>query len=104
LEAHRGTALILRSLACGLVFALSWGIYWFVAYQWGGTEAFTKGMPIFQLVLLAAIAIGIGTFAAFASFDLDPGSAFFLCGMYFAITVVLRLIAQLPALPGLGGS
>jgi len=35
---------------------------------------------------LRAIVIGIGTFAAFASFDLDPGSAFFLCAMYFAVT------------------
>jgi hypothetical protein len=102
LEAHRGLSLALRSAICGLVFALLWGIYWFIAYKWGGTEAFTKGMPIFQLVLLSLIVVGIGTFAAFASFDLEPGSAFFLCAMYLALTVVLRLIAHLPALPGLG--
>ncbi|HEX4414268.1 MAG TPA: hypothetical protein VH107_11615 [Lacipirellulaceae bacterium] len=102
LEAYQGMPLAVRSVACGLVFALLWGIYWFIAYKWGGTEAFTKGMPIFQLVLLSIIVVGIGTFAAFASFDLEPGSAFFLCAMYFALTVVLRLIAHLPALPGLG--
>ncbi len=101
LEAYHGMALALRSMACGLVFALLWGIYWFIAYKWGGTEAFTKGMPIFQLVLLSLIVIGIGTFAGFASFDLEPGGAFFLCAMYFALTVLLRLIAHLPALPGL---
>ncbi len=101
LEAYQGTALILRSVACGLAFALLWGVYWFIAYKWGGTEAFTKGLPIFQLAVLSGIVIGIGTFAAFASFDLDPGSAFFLCAMYFAVTVILRLIANLPALPGL---
>ena len=45
-----------------------------------------------------------GTLAAYASFDLDPGSAFFHCAMYFAVTVLLRLVADLPAVPGLGGS
>jgi hypothetical protein len=36
--------------------------------------------------------------------DLDWGSAFFHCAMYFAITSLLRLVAALPALPGLGGT
>src|SRR4051812_10564331 len=104
LEGHRGTGLLLRSIACGLAFALLWAVYWFIAYRWGGNEAFTKGMPIFQLVTLSVIVLGIGTFAAFAAFDLDPGSAFFLCAMYFAVTIVLRLIAAMPAIPGLGHS
>jgi hypothetical protein len=104
LEGHNGTPLLIRSIACGLAFALLWAIYWFIAYRWGGNEAFTKGMPIFQLVTLGVIVLGIGTFAAFAAFDLDPGSAFFLCAMYFAVTIVLRLIAAMPAIPGLGHS
>jgi hypothetical protein len=61
-------------------------------------------MPIFQLVTLSVIVLGIGTFAAFAAFDLDPGSAFFLCAMYLAVTVILRVIAAMPAIPGLGHS
>jgi hypothetical protein len=101
LEGHQGTALLLRSIICGLAFALLWGIYWFIAYRWGGNEAFTKGMPIFQLVTLSVIVLGIGTFAAFAAFDLDPGSAFFLCAMYLGVTIALRFIAAMPAIPGL---
>ncbi|HEX3601691.1 MAG TPA: hypothetical protein VHU84_16175 [Lacipirellulaceae bacterium] len=106
LEAYQGTSHALRALACGLAFALMWAVYWFIAYHWAGPDGLTnpkKGLEIYQLVLLCAIVVGIGTFAAFASFDLDPGSAFFLCAMYFAVTVVLRLIAHLPALPGLVG-
>ena len=30
LEPYRGTEVLLRSLACGLVFAAIWGAYWFV--------------------------------------------------------------------------
>ena len=102
LEGYQGTALIIRSVACGLVYALLWSVYWFIAYQWGGPDAFTKGLEVFQLVVLAAIVFGIGTFAAYVSFDLEPGSAFFHAAMYFAITALLRFVADLPVLPGLG--
>jgi hypothetical protein len=102
LEGYQGTALIIRSIACGLVYALLWGVYWFIAYQWGGPDAFTKGLEVFQLVVLCAIVLGIGTFAAYVSFDLEPGSAFFHVAMYFAVTALLRLVAAFPVLPGLG--
>jgi hypothetical protein len=32
---------------------------------------------------------------------LEPFSAFFNCAMFFATTVLLRLVVGLPALPGL---
>ena len=56
------------------------------------------------MVVLVLPIFAAGTLAAFVSFDLDPGSAFFHCAMYFAVTVLLRLVAALPAVPGLGGS
>jgi hypothetical protein len=102
LEGYQGSALIIRSLACGLAYALLWGVYWFIAYQWGGADAFTKGLEVFQLVVLVAIVFGIGTFAAYVSFDLEPGSAFFHAAMYFAVTAMLRFVAALSVLPGLG--
>ncbi len=104
LEGYQGAGLVIRSLACGLVYALLWGVYFFIGQQWGGPDAFTKGLEVFQLVVLAAIVLGIGTFAAYVSLDLDWGSAFFHCAMYFAVTVLLRMVAGVPALPGLGGT
>jgi hypothetical protein len=101
LEGYQGTALVIRSIACGLVYALLWGVYWFIAYQWGGADAFTKGLEVFQLVVLCAIVLGIGTFAAYVSLDLEPGSAFFHAAMYFAVAALLRFVADLPVLPGL---
>jgi hypothetical protein len=103
LEAHQGTGLIIRSLACGLVYALLWGLFWFLGDRFFGDDM-KKGLQVFQMLVLIIPVFAAGTLAAFASFDLDPGSAFFHCAMYFAVTVLLRLVAHLPAVPGLGGS
>ncbi len=103
LEAYYGTPLAIRSIACGLVFALLWAVFVFLGYQFFGEDALKKGLEIWQMVVLIIPVFAAGTLAAYASFDLDPGSAFFLCAMYFAVTVLLRLVASLPALPGLGG-
>jgi cation transport ATPase len=104
LEGYRRTELAIRSAACGLVYALLWGLYMFVGAQLWGTDAFTDGMEVYQLVIMVAAVLGIGTFAAYVSLDLEPGSAFFHCALYFAVTVLLRLVAGLSALPGLGGT
>lgn len=104
LEAYQGTSVVIRSLACGLVYALLWGVYWWVGGYIGGPDAFTKGMEIYQLLIVGVLTLGIGTFAAYVSFDLEPGSAAFHAALYFGVTVLLRVIAGLPALPGLGAA
>jgi hypothetical protein len=102
LEAYTGKALVLRSIACGLVYALLWAIFTFLGYQFFGDDAMKKGLEIWMMVVLVIPIFAAGTLAAYASFDLEPGSAFFHCAMYFAVTVLLRLVAALPAVPGLG--
>jgi cation transport ATPase len=104
LEAYNGVSLAIRAAACGLVFALLWGVFWFLGERFFGAAAFSKGLEIWQMVVLIVPVFAAGTLAAYASFDLDPGSAFFNCAMYFAVTVVLRLVAGMPAIPGLGAS
>ncbi len=96
--------LLLRSLACGLVYALLWGVYLFIGQQWFGAESFAKGLEIWQMMVLAVPVGAMGTMAAYVSFDLDPGSGFFHWAMYFAVTVILRLVIGLAAIPGLGAS
>jgi hypothetical protein len=104
LEGYTGANLWLRSLACGLVYALLWGVYLFIGNQWFGAESFTKGLEIWQMMVLAVPVGAMGTMAAYVSFDLDPGSGFFHWAMYFAVTVLLRLVIGLAAIPGLGAS
>jgi hypothetical protein len=103
LEAYYGSAVLIRSLACGLVYALLWAIFTFLGHRFFGPDAMSKGLEIWQMVVLIVPIFAAGTLAAYAAFDLEPGSAFFHCALYFAVTVMLRLVANLPAVPGLGG-
>ncbi|HEY2760097.1 MAG TPA: hypothetical protein VGI75_05120, partial [Pirellulales bacterium] len=50
LEAYSGLALAIRSVGCGLVFALCWGIYVFIGREWFGEDALAKGLEIWQMV------------------------------------------------------
>jgi hypothetical protein len=104
LEGYRGAPLAIRSIACGLVYALLWGVYVFLGQRFFGTDAMAKGLEIWQMVVLMVPILAGGTLAAYAAFDLDPGSGFFNCAMYFVATVLLRLVIGLNALPGLGKS
>jgi hypothetical protein len=105
LEPYRGADLLVRSLACGLTYAALWGLYWYLGYQIFGSEAYTQdGLELFQLGILVAVVAGIGTGAAFVSFDLEPISAFFHFALYFGTTVLLRVVMQMDLLPGMGGA
>jgi hypothetical protein len=100
-----GSDLLIRALACGLVFAACWGVYWYVGNQVFDNDDYAAGkLELFQIGILAAIAIGIGTFASFVSFDFDPITSFFLFALYFGVTVLLRATMGLTLLPGIGGS
>ncbi|HEX6960747.1 MAG TPA: hypothetical protein VF175_02690, partial [Lacipirellula sp.] len=78
LEAYKGTELLLRCLACGLVYAALWGVYWYLGYQIFGSDAYNiDGLEIYQIGILLAVIIGIGTGTAFVCFDLEPITAFF---------------------------
>jgi hypothetical protein len=101
LEGYQGIPLVLRSLAAGLVYALLWGVFVFLGKRFFGDE-FEKGLEIWQMIVLVVPVFAAGTLAAYAALDLDPGSAFFHCAMYFAVTVMLRLVAGLPVIPGFG--
>jgi hypothetical protein len=102
LEGYTGLNLGLRSLAAGLVYALLWGVYLFIGSQWFGSDSFAKGLEIWQMLVLFVPVAAMGTMTAYVAFDLDPGSGFFNWAMYFAVTVLLRLVIGLAAIPGLG--
>jgi hypothetical protein len=98
---YQGSAVLVRSLSCGLVYALLWGVYMYVGWNVYGDEAFKTGLEMIQIAILLAITLGLGTFAAFVSFDLEPITAFFHCALFFLATIGLRFVAGLPFLPGM---
>lgn len=102
LEGYQGLGLAVRSIGCGLVYALLWGVYLFVGGQLWGADAMAQGLEIFEMLTLVVPILAIGTGAAYVAFDLEPASGFFHCAMYFGVTVLLRLVAGMSALPGLG--
>jgi hypothetical protein len=104
LEGYAGPNLWLRSLASGLVYALLWAVYLFIGNQWFGSESFAQGLEIWQMVVLAVPIGAMGTITAYVALDLEPGSAFFHWALYFAVTVLLRLVIGLSAIPGLGAN
>lgn len=101
LEPHRGGTLWLRSLIAGGVFALSWIVYITIASQLGDTDWREAGLLTWQMGVAAAAALGVGSFGAFAALDLEGVMAFLLCALYYVVTVLLRVVLALPALPGL---
>lgn len=103
LEPHRGGALWGRAVVAGLVFALTWYVYHLIAGQLGGEEWQANGLETWQMLFAAAVAIGIGTFGAFVALDLPAEMGFLLCALYYVVTVTLRVVMALSALPGLRG-
>ncbi|MCH2114296.1 MAG: hypothetical protein MK171_05220 [Pirellulales bacterium] len=99
LGVYQGTTVLVRSLACGLVYALLWGIYWYLGSQLFANYA--EGLNTLQIIALGLFVLGVGTFAALVCFDLEVGTAFFHCALYFLITVGLRFVMNLPLVPGM---
>ena len=102
LGAYEGTSLLVRSLSCGLVYALLWGVYMYIGTQIFPTEEWEAGLGAVKLMGLCVPILGMGTLAAFVSFDLDPTSGFFHYALYLLATVGLRFVMGLPFLPGMG--
>jgi len=103
LEPYRGVELWIRVTVCGLVFALLWGVYLFIGEQLFADKVFqtTLELQTYQMFIVVAIVLGLGTFAGYVAFDLEPISAFFNFALFFTITILLRFVVDLPPLPGL---
>ena len=61
----------------------------------------TLQLDTYQMFIVVAIVLGLGTFAGYVAFDLEPISAFFNFALFFTITILLRFVVDLPPLPGL---
>ncbi len=100
LAPYQGSALLMRSSVCGLGFALGWGLYALLAYQLGGNWPI-ESLEVYQMLIAGGAAVGLGTFVSYVSLDLDPAVGGVHAALYFIVSVLLRLIMALPALPGI---
>lgn len=99
---YQGVDVLIRSVLCGLVYALLWGGYVWIGYQ---LFDFEEGLNIGQAagMVVAMCIAGAGT--AFVAYDLEIGSGFFNYVLYLLVTIGLRCVMGLDFLPGfsLGG-
>jgi hypothetical protein len=95
LEAHTGTGLILRALACSVGYAALWILYYLlvpVEYRRLGDD------PIIAAIVIAPF-LAIGAMIGLASFDLDLGNAVMHYMVYVIVCIVLTLIMGWPMIP-----
>jgi hypothetical protein len=92
LEPYRGTEVLLRSLACGLVFAAIWGAYWLVF-------AYLEQTPNWQIMaVVVPVMLGIGALASQASYEFELPTGALHYSLYLISTILLRFILGLDIL------
>lgn len=102
LGVYAGNAVVIRSLSCGAVYILLWGVYCYLGTQIFGTDEFNAGLEMAQICMIGVPVLGMGAFAAFACFDLEMLTGFFHYMLYVLITIGLRFVMDLPFIPGMG--
>ena len=93
-EPFSGKELWARAAICGVVYAGLWAVFAFVVkgYMLEGIE-----LELFHLVVIVPIMIGVGAFACTLAMEFEFTNGLVHYGLYLLITVVLRLIMNLPA-------
>lgn len=93
-EAYYGRELWTRTLICAAVYAILWGVYGYVVqgYIFNGTP-----LEIFHIAVVIPLMVAAGGFTGYAAFELEFLNGVFHYGMYLVVTVVLRLILNMPA-------
>ncbi len=94
LEPYRGPALWLRSTICAVVYAGTWGLYWYLGWM----NLYQSPIELIEVLYVLPLLIIPGTLASLATLDLEPTNAAFHYCFYLIVTVGLRLLIGLPAL------
>lgn len=96
LEPHRGRELAFRVAACGLVYAILWGVCYLIAYYGLGLQS--GELEVVHVSFLLPILVALGSFTAYVSLDFDFSIGAVHYALYLAVTVILRLVMDLPAM------
>lgn len=90
LEPYTGRSLLLRAVACSVIYAALWGGHAFLPPE--------STQEMWQWLFIGPIFFGIGALASLVSLELDWGTATVHFSLYVLVTVTLRWIAGLPPL------
>jgi uncharacterized CHY-type Zn-finger protein len=86
LEPYKSKSLFIRSIICGLIYALLWGVFAYVS------DSYMTG-DIWNWVFIAPPFLAAGAMVAVATLDLEYGNGFFLYSFYLLVIILLRWTA-----------
>jgi hypothetical protein len=93
LEPYSGMQLYQRVSICSAVYAALWGLHWYMCSMLYGAE-----VEMFDLLIALPVLFIPGALASLATLDLDGISAGMHYGLYFLVTVGLRVLMGLTPL------
>jgi hypothetical protein len=91
LGGYIGKERLVRLGICAAVFALTWAVYWLVAYYFGNRVL--AQVDTLQMAILVAIMFGLGVAVSIGACELEVGQSFMHYAIYFLATLLLALIA-----------
>jgi len=91
LGGYIGKERLIRLGICAGVFALTWGIYWLLAYYFGNRVL--AQVDTLQMAILVAIMFGLGIAVSVGACELEVGQSFLHYAVYFVATLLLALLA-----------
>ena len=91
LQEYSGKERSTRVGICALIFAVTWGLYWFLAYYMGNKTL--ADVDAVQFAIFLAVMFVIGSLGSLAAMDLEFAQALLHYSMYFAATFLLAMVA-----------
>ena len=91
LQEYSGKERFTRVGICALIFAVTWGLYWFLAYYMGNKTL--ADVDAVQFAIFLAVMFVIGSLGSLAAMDLEFAQALLHYSMYFAATFLLAMVA-----------
>ena len=91
LEEYSGKERSARVGVCALIFAVTWGLYWFLAFYMGNKTL--ADVDSIQFAIFLGTMFVVGTLGSMAAMELDFGQALLHFSMYFAVTFLLAIIS-----------
>lgn len=101
LGGYVGKERYVRLGVCAAVFALTWGLYWFLAYYFGNKTL--ADVDALQMGIFVGLMFAAGMGASLGACELEVGQSFLHYAIYFVTTLLLALIAGVPLAQPLAG-
>ena len=91
LEEYSGKERSARVGVCASIFAVTWGLYWFLAFYMGRKTL--AEVESIEFAMFLGTMFVVGTLGSMAAMELDFGQALLHFSMYFAVTFLLAILS-----------